>query len=80
MLTGYYRATSRVSMIRRLRWSRCQSLKSNEGQTIVAGLLVSHSQEFISFYTEHGSVVLKYPQGAKLIRERMPESCSVIER
>lgn len=51
------------------RWSNCRTLKSKNGETIYKGILVSHSENLIAFFTKDGAITTQVPDGAILINE-----------
>ncbi|MES9902459.1 MAG: hypothetical protein ABW168_07225 [Sedimenticola sp.] len=48
-------------------WSNCKTLLSKDNKAIYTGILVAHSSDYLAFFTEKGSFVLKIPSGAVIV-------------
>lgn len=55
-------------------WGNCYSLKSRNNEIIYTGILVAHTNDFVAFFTEHGSFVRKFPNGAVIVNELANEN------
>ncbi|MEZ9822972.1 hypothetical protein AB4238_20495 [Shewanella sp. 10N.286.45.A1] len=50
-------------------WGNCHALIDKDGKTIFKGVLVIHSKDHVAFFNENGSLAIKVPQGACIVKE-----------